>query len=168
MIQVAPDEQLGSQVARFREVCRAAGLKLTPQRLAIFKIVASSREHPAVDEVLAGLREQMPGLSPDTVYRTLATFEKLGLVCRVQELCDRARFDAGTHAHGHFLCTECGSIADFPLPTEIVASIPDLARGAGECRGVSVQIRGRCARCMERGKEAPKSVPLRDAGEIRA
>lgn len=69
--------------------------------------------HPSADAVFTRLRDRMPTLSLDTVYRTLATIEELGLVARVQVLDTVAHHDGDVTRHHHLVCTGCQALEDF-------------------------------------------------------
>lgn len=64
------------ELARFKDVYRRAGLRLTPQRLEIFRELAESTDHPSVEELHRRLVVKFPTLSLDTVYRTLGTLAR--------------------------------------------------------------------------------------------
>ena len=57
----------------------------------------------------------MPNVSKDTVYRTLALFEDIGAAIKVEQLCERVRYDADTNEHQHFVCEQCGGGKRFLL-----------------------------------------------------
>jgi len=63
----------------FTESCRACGLKLTPQRLEIFRELAATTRHPSVEDIHQRIRTRMPNVSLDTVYRTLSTLHEHGI-----------------------------------------------------------------------------------------
>jgi Fur family peroxide stress response transcriptional regulator len=106
-------EELQRIMNRFEEVVRRAGVKLTQQRIEIFREVAGTGDHPDIETIFMHVRKKMPTISLDTVYRTLSLFADLGLVTTVRPLNTRARFDANTEAHHHFFCTRCGATLDF-------------------------------------------------------
>ena len=58
-------------IERCKEVLKAAGVRVTHQRLEIFREVASSTAHPDAETVFRGVRDRLPTVSLDTVYRTL-------------------------------------------------------------------------------------------------
>ena len=55
--------------ARFADECRRRGLRVTAQRLAVYRAVAADLSHPTAESVYARVRGQLPMLSPATVYR---------------------------------------------------------------------------------------------------
>lgn len=93
-------ERLESFLAKAKE----RGGRVTPQRLAIHRIVASSEDHPGAEEVHKKLRRRFPTVSLDTVYRTLRLLEETGTGKRVHPHHDTQRFDANTRPHHHFIC----------------------------------------------------------------
>lgn len=139
----SPQEKL----RRFQAVCRAHGLKLTHQRMEIFREVMESPGHPSADAVFTRLRERMPTVSLDTVYRTLATFEELGLVARVPVLDNVGRYDGNLARHHHLVCTKCQEIEDFVWPAFDELDPPPQAADWGAVTGRQVQVRGICRRC---------------------
>jgi Fur family transcriptional regulator, peroxide stress response regulator len=91
----------------------SAGLRLTPQRLAICQLLASSKDHPTAYTIYEQLQPDYPTISLATVYNTLETLVNLGVV---QELGsagdDRVHYDADTAPHLNFACLKCNRIFD--------------------------------------------------------
>lgn len=102
-----------AKVEWFIGLCRDSGLKVTPQRLAIYKELVSSERHPSAEMLYESLRPIMPTLSFDTVNRTLLTFSQIGVAFIVEGSGDARRFDAGLDNHQHFKCVKCKRIVDF-------------------------------------------------------
>ena len=141
----------------FRDACAQAGIKITPQRVEIFREVARTEEHPDAETVLQRVRERLTNVSLDTVYRTLGLLEELGLLSKVDVLCDRARFDANREQHHHFVCIQCGAIRDFVRPEWDRCSVPEAVKAMGEVRSMHVQLRGVCAACAAKKRRAAKN-----------
>lgn len=97
----------------FRAKCRQAGLKITPQRMAVYKTLAESKKHPSAEAVLQQVRKVMPNISLDTVSRTLLTLADIGAAFIVEGSGEPKRFDAGMENHQHFKCVKCKRIIDF-------------------------------------------------------
>ncbi len=144
MKPVAPSE-VEQRLERLRLACRNTGMRMTHQRLEIFREVAQSNEHPDAETIFKRVREKMPTISHDTVYRTLASLEEMGLVDRVETMAGRARYDANPDCHHHFVCTRCGSIADFYL--DQAPSLPEGIENLGSAESLHVQVRGICHNC---------------------
>jgi len=127
------------------EVCRSSGMRMTHQRMEIFREVAATGEHPDADTIFKRVRKKLPMISHDTVYRTLASLEEAGLINRVDPACGRARFDANTDEHHHFICKQCGSITDVYLNIE--PTLPEGIETIGSVESLHLQIRGVCKNC---------------------
>jgi len=132
---------------RFRDAIRKAGVKLTPQRLEIFRDAARTDDHPRIETIYRNVRRKMPTVSLDTVYRTLDLFRELGLVAAIRPLSGRVRFDADMKPHHHFVCTRCGAVRDFFDRNLDELEIPRSARGLGRVESAHVELRGQCASC---------------------
>jgi Fur family peroxide stress response transcriptional regulator len=127
---------------------REAGLRLTHQRLEIVRVVAADVTHPDVETLYQAVRERVPTISLDTVYRTLATLEEHGLISRVLFTPGPARYDANPARHHHFVCTHCGLIRDLQdADLDAIKPTAGVAR-IGRPEAVSVQFRGMCAACQ--------------------
>ena len=105
--------EIQRRIERFEQMCRDAGVKLTHQRMEIFREVAQTGSHPDADTVWQGVRKRMPTISLDTVYRTLWLLNDLGLVGKLGAPREGTRFDANLSPHHHFVCVQCGLTLDF-------------------------------------------------------
>ena len=97
----------------FLATCKEHGLRVTPQRLAVLKALAGSKDHPTADVVYRLVREEHPNISFDTVNRTLLTFAEVGIVDIVEGRGGPRRFDPNMAKHHHVHCVRCGRIVDF-------------------------------------------------------
>ncbi len=140
-----PPAQVEQRLEHLRLACRNAGLRMTRQRLEIFREVAKSNEHPDAETIFKRVRKKMLTVSLDTVYRTLASLEETGLVSRVETVAGRARYDANDDTHHHFVCTRCGRISDIYLEKE--PPIPEGIEELGSAESLHMQVRGVCHDC---------------------
>ena len=150
------------RVAGFASTCRDAGVKLTPQRIEIFRQVAASLEHPDAETVLRGVQPRMPTVSLDTVYRTLWLLEELGLITALGPRRESVRFDANLAPHHHYVCMRCGSVLDFESADLGALPIPDAVKHLGSVVSAHVEVRGLCAKCAKKGEKkdsTPKPNP---------
>ncbi len=97
----------------FHERCRQTGLKITPQRTAVYKSLIQTDMHPTAEEVFNTVRQEMPSISLDTVNRTLLTLAEIGVAFVVEGSGQPRRYDGGLEDHQHFRCLKCGKIYDF-------------------------------------------------------
>ena len=133
----------------FKAACRKAGVKLTHQRLEIFREVAASVEHPDAEMVFRAVRVRMPTVSLDTVYRTLWLLSDLGLISRLGPRRESVRFDANLARHHHYVCMRCGLTRDFESPALDVVRVPAAVRDLGSVVSMQVEVRGLCATCAK-------------------
>jgi Fur family peroxide stress response transcriptional regulator len=96
----------------FRLKCRQAGLKITPQRMAVYDALAESRDHPSAEMVFKKVRKIFPNISLDTVNRTLLSLKEIGLAQIVPAPGGPKRFDGDVSSHQHFKCVKCKRIVD--------------------------------------------------------
>jgi Fe2+ or Zn2+ uptake regulation protein len=131
--------------ARFR----ACGLRVTPQRQAIFRLLDGNVEHPTVESLYEAARSEMPTISLKTVYQTVHDLEDLGEVQLLDVGTGSVRVDPNVeHAHHHMICTQCGRVRD------VLVDVADLRIPARERQGfsvadVQVHFRGVCADCAD-------------------
>lgn len=140
-------EELSYRMNHFKEGLRRAGIKLTHQRLEIIHEVAKSNDHPDAETVYRGVRERMPTVSLDTVYRTLWLLFDLGLVATLGLPRERIRFDANIRSHHHFICLKCGRTQDFYSDEFDHLEIPESVNALGNVEKTQVEIRGICLHC---------------------
>lgn len=145
-------ETLEEHLRYFTEACRQRGLKMTPQRLEIFRELAATVEHPSVEAIHQRIRSRMPNVSLDTVYRTLATLQEHGLISRVEVLGNRARYDANLERHHHFVCVRCQKVDDVVWPELDQMALPANTSGWGDVDRVYAEIRGVCRACREKAE----------------
>jgi Fur family peroxide stress response transcriptional regulator len=150
---MAIEERVEKRVADFVKVCRRQGVKATHQRTEILRELAGMAEHPDAETIHARVRQRIPAISVDTVYRTLRLLEDRGVIARVGSMRDRARFDANTDRHHHFVCTECGLIGDFYSEALDRFQVPREVAEIGSVDGVYVELRGRCRKCQLKAKK---------------
>src|SRR5450759_5702430 len=97
------DSEVELRLERFKGAAKQAGVKLTHQRLEVFRELASSLEHPDAETLLHGVQARLPTLSLDTVYRTLWMLNNLGLIRTLGPRRDSVRFDANLAPHHHYV-----------------------------------------------------------------
>ncbi len=150
MITKLPREKFSERkLEELRQACQETGLKLTHQRMEILREISSTTDHPSAETVFRRVREKLPSVSLDTVYRTLATFSELGLVDKLNVAQDYSRFDADVSPHHHLVCSRCNSIQDFHWEDFDAMEIPEDARMWGHADGKHVIVSGICSKCLQ-------------------
>ena len=87
-------------------------LKLTPQRLAVYKYLMSTSEHPSAEVIYKAIQEDFPTMSLATVYKALKTLVEVGLVQELNVGEGNFRYDGNADSHPHIQCVSCGSVDD--------------------------------------------------------
>jgi Fur family peroxide stress response transcriptional regulator len=151
-------DQSERRLEHFKEIARKAGVKLTHQRLVIFMELASTEQHPDADTIYRAVRQRMPTVSLDTVYRTLWMLHDLRLVTTLGPQRDRVRFDANLEQHHHFVCVRCGLVRDFESEALAHLPLPESVAALGSVEDAHVEVRGTCGAC-QRAERAPKARP---------
>ena len=113
-----------NDVAETRELIRSAGLRCTPQRLAIYEQLRRS-SHPTA-EALHGRLASEHSVSLATVYNTLDTFTKAGLILQLPSRSGSSRYCAGQASHMHLQIDGTSELEDVPhdLSEQIIDAIP--------------------------------------------
>jgi Fur family peroxide stress response transcriptional regulator len=126
---------------------RDAGLRATPQRLAIVREVLG-RNHPSAAELFEAVRREFPTMGLGTVYATLNTMSQRGLVNPLQ-VGDAVRFDANVSPHANLVCVKCGSISDFAECDDVLSQLRErTAAGVGFAFSAErLDLYGTCAAC---------------------
>ena len=132
------------------ERCREAGLNVTPQRIAIYRALLASEDHPTPEMLFREVSRDMPSLSLATIYKTLDALVMVGLVRPVAVETDKRRYDANDEAHHHLVCSSCGRIRDF-YTDEFDTLLPHKRVLGFVPQTISVNITGICADCRQKG-----------------
>ena len=120
-------------------------IKPSFQRVKILERLSYFEDHPTVNEIYTDLVADIPSLSKTTVYNTLNLFVKHGVARTVGVDITEARYDLITHFHGHFICSECGSISDLELNDMV--NFDFLKDDGREITGIDLTVRGICEKC---------------------
>ncbi|MDR4504057.1 MAG: transcriptional repressor [Candidatus Scalindua sp.] len=135
---------------------KSKALKITPQRLGIFKILEGNTAHPSAECIYNEIRQIYPTISFTTVYKTLEVLESLGEILKITIDAGRKYFDPNTRAHHHIICSRCNMIADvneglegLKLPNEV------LDKFTPSCYHIAFY--GTCKQCLRDTREASTS-----------
>ncbi len=149
-------QQLHERMEVFQARCRQEGLRVTPQRMAIYQALLETDRHPSAEMVFRQVRQVFPTISLDTVNRTLLTLSDIGVAFVVEGSGDAKRFDADMTSHQHFKCIKCKRIIDFHHePFDRIAVPKDLGTRFTVLR-TTVYVEGLCDRCGTSRKEEQK------------
>ena len=128
---------------------REEGYRLTPQRLAILRILHDSRRHLTPIEVFEQARRQLPGITEPTVYRTLSFLNEQGLAMAAHIGSGQLVYEIAEHAHHHLICRACeGSIeVDHDVLEPLYRELQE--RTGFRIESLHVTFFGTCPDCQE-------------------
>ena len=132
------------------EKLRQQNYRLTPQRLRLVNLIATSDGHPSAAQLYAQVKTQFPTMSQATVYKTLNLLKDMGEVLEI-DLRDDSHYDGNKpYPHPHIICSQCGKIID----GEIESSIKELVREVEHNSGFRISrhrldFYGVCPSCQE-------------------
>lgn len=132
----------------FAAKCRQAGLRVTPQRMAVYEALAATTAHPTAEAIFKTVRRSMPHISLDTVNRTLLTFRDVGLAITVEGSGGARRFDADMTAHQHFRCIKCDRVIDFHHKPFDEIKVPRSLSKKFKVLKKTVYLEGICKACQ--------------------
>ena len=132
-----------------RSALEARGHRCTEQRAAVYRLLAHTTVHPTADEVFLGVRDEVPGISLATVYKSLETIVSCGLANKLSHADGSARYDGRTDPHHHARCVSCGSVSDIPgeLRDSDLSYVRSGARGF-QVTGYQLELTGYCPDCV--------------------
>lgn len=99
-------------VEKLTDTLRNNGMKITPQRLMIFKVLENNVSHPSAEEIFKRVKKIYPTVSFTTIYKTLETLRDLGELRELIIDKDRKHYDPNMNAHHHVICSTCKKIHD--------------------------------------------------------
>jgi Fur family peroxide stress response transcriptional regulator len=139
---------------RFNELITALkerDFRLTPQRVELVRLIASSEEHPSAAQLYAKIKTRFPTMSQATVYKTLALLKEMNQVLEI-DLRDDSHYDGNrSDPHPHLICMQCNKIVDGNLELE-ASSIRRLENNSGfQIIRPQIAFYGLCPDCKGSG-----------------
>jgi Fur family peroxide stress response transcriptional regulator len=130
---------------------REEGRRVTPQRMAVLKILAASDEHLSVQQIYERVRRDFPTTSLATIYSTVTLLSELGEVLELGLGDGCARYDGRSQPHPHLICIECRRVTD--LEAAMVGGLPkEVADQTGyEIVRHRFDLFGICPECQAQG-----------------
>ena len=127
------------------------GLKMTPQRAAIYQELLKAKDHPSADIIFRRIVKKFPNISFDTVNRTLLTFAKIGITNIVEGYGQPKRYDPDLNVHHHFRCMQCNTIIDFQNKDYDDLDVPEGIKKQCTVMSKKVVLEGLCDQCKKKG-----------------
>ena len=136
------------QIEQFIKKCREKKLSVTPQRLIIYKALLIDSTHPNPEQIYKKIKTDNPTISLATVYKTLETFERNGLVSMVTNLHNTVRYDPITEQHHHIICIKCNKVVDLFDNSLDNIGIPESVSNTNVLVDHSVHFKVVCSDCI--------------------
>jgi Fur family peroxide stress response transcriptional regulator len=123
--------------------------RITPQRLAVLKVLAASEGHPSVEQIYESVESLFPTTSIATIYKTVALLKQENELIEISFPDGSNRYDGNKpYPHPHLICTRCKKIIDPDL-----SSLEDLAKEVTKETGFQITTHridffGLCRECQ--------------------
>ncbi len=131
----------------FPQLLRAAGLRVTRQRLAVLDVLVELA-HADTESVIAGVRRDLPEVSHQAVYDSLRALTDAGLLRRIQPAGSVARYEARVgDNHHHLVCRTCGRMVDVDCAVGDTPCLTAADDSGYEIDEAEVVYWGRCPAC---------------------
>ncbi len=134
------------QADRVVQILKSKGLRVTPQRFAVYANLLNRQDHPTAEAILHDLNQDAPTSSQATVYLTLQALRDAGLVREVLLEQGGCRYDANIQPHHHFRCRCCGKIEDIAWNAFEGIGFKQIRSGL-KVDNYEVTVSGLCDRC---------------------
>jgi Fe2+ or Zn2+ uptake regulation protein len=138
---------------------RAAGLRCTPQRIAVLEVLRAQRCHRQVDEVASLVRERLGAVSTQGVYDALNALVEAGLARRIKPADSAALYEARVgDNHHHLVCRGCGRVSDVDCVVGSAACLEPSDSQGFVIDEAEVTFWGRCPECVRAIQRDPVAI----------
>jgi len=140
-----PQARLDELITKLKE----QGYRLTPQRMAVLRVLATSEEHPSVEQIYERVKANFPMTSLATIYKTVTLLKEMGEVLELGFSDDGNHYDGNKpYPHPHLICTKCKNIVD-----PEVATLSELRQEVAQSTGYQIRSHrldffGICPQCQ--------------------
>jgi Fur family peroxide stress response transcriptional regulator len=135
------------KIQAFKALCHKNGLKITPQRVAIYRRLLLSVSHPTATDIYNRVLIEYPNISLGTVNSSLLAFLEKGMICIIGASGDPKRFEGNLDRHDHLRCTKCRRIIDLDCKIAVNIRVPANLRNKYLITGSKLLLEGRCDKC---------------------
>lgn len=131
------------------ELYREKGMRITPQRRLIFRLLANDESHPTMDDIYLKIKSKMPNISRSTIYNTLRELVEMGQLNIVDNWGSTGtRYDLNASHHHHLYCVQCHKLID--IEEEIGSiEVPDQNETGFKIQRSQVTFFGLCSDCQD-------------------
>lgn len=142
-------KEIGKRAAQMLAKLKESGCRMTPQRLAVIRILGVSKQHPSVEQIFAEMRPDFPATSLATVYKTVTLLKDLGEVLELGFGAGSNHYDGRMPvSHPHLVCTKCAKIEDAELGSMEQLAHELAAKSGYQITNHRLDFFGLCSRCQ--------------------
>ncbi len=146
-----------STVESVLDYLRSQGGRVTSSRRILLQVLFDADGHMSAEELAESVQQRAPDVHLSTIYRNLEELEQLGVISHSHLGHGPSSYLLASHAHAHFVCSECGSMIE--APDEIFRG---LAQSAKSKLGFSIDpnhfaILGRCSNCADKASRESRA-----------
>ncbi len=102
------------RITKAINILKEHGISVSNQRVKILEYLIGNKDHPTADNIYNDLKKQVPVISKATVYNTLNLLVDKGILSKMTADKFETRYDTVVEPHGHFVCSKCNRIFNFP------------------------------------------------------
>lgn len=145
---------------------RQRGYRMTPQRLALLRLIAASEGHPNADTLYTKVKVDYPTMSLATVYKTIELLKELNEVIEIN-LHDVSHYDGNKpFPHPHIICTNCRKIIDGDMQKSMSKVIHEVEQNFGyKIQRHELNLYGLCSDCQEELPDSESGYPVLQGGK---
>jgi Fe2+ or Zn2+ uptake regulation protein len=143
-----PRRSFADRYTHLRAGCANRGLRLTPQREVLLRVLSQTMGHPTADDMVQRVRKVLPTVSHATVYRNLQELVREGLIRTLEVAGTAVQFELNSDDHHHFVCDKCGHVWDVYLSSlDVRINRRRTGMDGFQVNRRDVQLHGVCAAC---------------------
>jgi Fur family peroxide stress response transcriptional regulator len=135
---------------RATDTLKEIGLRVTPQRQAILRLLDGNRTHPSAHSIYLEILKEYPGISFATVYNTLSRLAEAGKIQELDIDPNKKRFDPCNALHYHFYCRACGKVFDVLCDTPFLDTLDQVdakSIDGHQVDAIELNFKGVCKDC---------------------
>lgn len=135
----------------YRPLLRKAGLKATPERIAILDVLNKSKIPLSVKGVANELKDSK--VNQATVYRTIDALIAKDIVRPVNFRHDHNHYELAGQHHHHLICEQCGKVVDVSkCDTAKLEQAVRKVGGFAQVNSHALEFFGLCKACAQKNK----------------
>lgn len=122
-------------------------MRMTTQRTVILEYLRSVKSHPSAGTIYGAVKERLPGISPATVYRTLAWLRDRGEVLELTYGVQSSRYDGDVSSHAHLTCGNCERVIDIRMAPPAIDGLRVRKETGAVVHEARLEMKGLCGDC---------------------